>query len=106
MVVTEQEPYLGVMLSEFQSTVTVVLFVVFLVVKVWALADCATRPRNAFPAAGRQTWVIWLAITGASAVTGLLFGPIGMFGLAGLVASLVYLLDVRPRVAEASSGRR
>jgi hypothetical protein len=94
------------MLGEFQSLVTIVLFVVFLIVKVWALADCATRPKDAFPAAGRKSWLLWLAITGASAVTGLVFSPLGIFGLAGLVASIVYLVDVRPRVAEAASWRR
>lgn len=94
------------MLGEFQSVVTTALFVVFLVVKVWALADCATRPKAAFPATGRQTRLIWLGITGASAVTGLAFPPLGLLGLASLVASLVYLVDVRPRVAEAGSWRR
>lgn len=106
MVDAGDRPYRIPMLGEFQSMVTLVLFVVFLIVKVWALADCATRPKDAFVAASRQTRWIWLGITGASAVTGLIFAPLGIFGLAGLVASLVYLLDVRPRVAEAASWRR
>jgi len=94
------------MFGEFQSFITTALFIAFLIVKVWALADCATRPKDAFPAAGRRTKVLWLALTGAAAVTGLLGSPLGIFGLAGLVAALVYLLDVRPRVAEAASWRR
>ena len=94
------------MFGELQSIIVMALFVVFLVVKVWALADCATRPKDAFPAAGKQTRLIWLLLTGASALTALVASPLGIFGLAGIIVALVYLLDVRPRVAEAASSRR
>ena len=94
------------MLGNAQAFITTVLFVGFLIVKVWAVADCATRRKDAFVAAGRRTQAFWLLLTGASAITALVFPPLGIFGLAGLVIALVYLLDVRPRVQDASSWRR
>lgn len=99
-------PYRWGMFGELQSLVMTVLFVGFLVVKVWALADCATRPKDAFPAAGRRTRSFWLLLTGAAALTGMVMAPLGIFGLVGLVIALVYLLDVKPRIAELTSGRR
>ena len=79
-----------------------------LVVKAFAFIDCLRRPQQAFPAIGRQNKVLWLALTGASAVTGLLLNyvsPFGIVGLAGIVVSLIYLFDVRPKILE-STGRR
>ena len=77
---------------------------------VWALIDAATRRADAFPAAGRQTKPIWLGILGAGVVCQwifpALFGPIAMLGLAGIVAAIVYLVDVRRRVIEVSRGSR
>ncbi len=79
-----------------------------LVVKAFAFIDCLRRPQQAFPAIGRQNKVLWLALTGASAVTGLLLNyvsPFGIVGLAGIVVSLIYLFDVRPKILEIT-GRR
>ncbi len=94
------------MLGEVQGLISIALMVLFLVVKVWAVADCATRPRDAFVAADRRTRNFWLLLTGAALVTGLVARPVGIFGLAGLIIALVYLLDVRPRVADITPRRR
>ena len=94
------------MFGDVQALITTALFVFFLVVKVWAVADCATRPKEAFVAADRRTRNFWLLLTGLAAVTALVAKPLGILGLAGLVASLVYLLDVRPRVQDVTSRRR
>ena len=75
-----------------------------LVVHVWALVDCITRPANAFEAAGKLTKPAWLAITGIALALGLLFNPLGLFGLVAIVASIVYLVDVRPAVKEIQGG--
>jgi len=74
------------------------------VVEAWAFIDAITRPSQAFVAAGKLTKPAWLALTGASAFTGLLFPLISMFRLAGLVASIVYLIDVRPAIRESQGG--
>lgn len=84
-----------------------VLTVVFLVVKVWAFADCATRPPAAFRAAGKQNFWLWLVLTGVAALLAIaLPSPLNLFGLAGIIIALVYLLDVRPNVAEAARSVR
>jgi len=72
----------------------------------WGLIDAATRPAAAFVAAGKLTKPIWLGILGASlALTLLGFGSIfGIFGIIVAVASIVYLVDVRPAVREMRPG--
>jgi len=62
---------------------------------------------DAYQAADRKTKPIWLAITGASTAAMGLFtlGGVGtIFWLAGIVAVLVYLVDVRPRLIEVQRG--
>jgi hypothetical protein len=52
--------------------------------------------------------VLWLILTGLAAGTGLLLNvvsPVGLIGLAGIVVALVYLFDVRPRIAEITDRR-
>ena len=48
-----------------------------------------------------------LIVLGVAAITGIGFwfiNPIGLIGIAGLVAALVYLFDVRPRLIEITGG--
>ena len=68
-----------------------------LALKIWALVDALSRPAPAFPAAGKLTKVAWVVIL-VLAVLLSLSSPIGLFGLAGTVAAIVYLVDVRPAV--------
>lgn len=65
------------------------------VLKVWALVDCITRPGPAFELHNKLTKVAWLVILALS----VLFGGIGILGLAGTVAAIVYLVDVKPAVS-------
>ena len=81
-----------------------ILSLAVLVLQGWALIDCITRPANAFEAAGKLTKPAWLAITAIALVVGLLFGPLGILGLAGIVASIVYMVDVRPAIREIQGG--
>lgn len=96
------------MFDTIQGVLVLGLWVVMLGVKAFAFIDCIRRPQQAFPAIGRQTKWLWLALTGASALTGLLINfvsPLGLVGLAGIVVSLIYLFDVRPKIVEIT-GRR
>jgi hypothetical protein len=77
-----------------------------LVLQVWALIDALIRPTPAYVAAGKLTKPAWLALTGASVLTGLFLPLLSMFRIAGLVASLVYLVDVRPAVRSTQDGSR
>lgn len=89
-----------------QDVVVLVLWVLFGAVKIWALVDCVRRPPHAFTAVGRLNKTFWLIIIGASALTALLPGlTLGLLGIAGLVASMVYLFGIRPRIIEITGGR-
>ena len=67
-----------------------------LAVKVWALVDAIIRPAPLYIAAGKQSKTFWVVILALSVV----FLGIGLLGLAGLVASIVYLVDVRPAIRD------
>lgn len=77
---------------------------VVVVMQAWALVDCIIRPPQAFPAAGKLTKPAWLAIAGIALLVGVVFGPLHILGLAATVASIVYLVDVRPAVREVQGG--
>ena len=70
------------------------LYFATLALTVWALIDAAIRPQRAFVAAEKQTKTIWLAIL----VVAALAAYIRLFTFLAIIASLVYLLDVRPAV--------
>jgi hypothetical protein len=82
---------------------TILSLAVF-VLQVWALIDCITRPAEGFPAAGKLTKPAWLAITAIALLLGVIAGPLGILGLAGIVASIVYMVDVRPAIREIQGG--
>ncbi|MDP9437021.1 MAG: DUF2516 family protein [Actinomycetota bacterium] len=63
-----------------------------------AFVDCLRQDAAAFPAADKLTKQTWLVITGAALVLGFMFGVLSLFGAAAAVASIVYLVDVRPAV--------
>jgi hypothetical protein len=65
-----------------------------LTIKVWALVDAITRPPVAFVAAEKQTKQFWLIVLGVA----VLVTPLGFLSIIGLVAAIVYLVDVRPAV--------
>ena len=69
-----------------------VIFLAIVLVKLFALVDATMRPAGAFTYADKQTKQIWLAIL----VVALLTTFASFLSLVGLVAALVYLLDVRP----------
>lgn len=77
-------------------------------VKGWALVDALLRPAQAFAAAGKQRRNIWLIILGLGFAFGLFFyaSVLNIVNLAGMVAALVYLLDVRPAVRGYGGGPR
>jgi hypothetical protein len=83
-----------------------ILGIVTLLLKAFCLVDCATRRPDAFTAAGKQTKIFWLIILGIAVAWNLIvdINPIGIVNIIGIIAALVYFLDVRPSVREASGG--
>lgn len=95
-----------------QQILFLVLYVVIFLLCAWALVDCLLRPTRAFPAAGKRTKPFWLLLTALAAVVSFLALPLGggtsFFGIlafVGVVAAIVYLVDVRPAVAPHSRRR-
>ena len=94
------------MFYQVQNLILLVLWALFLLIKGYAFIDCIRRPAQAFPAVSRQSKVLWLILTGVSLLAGIVVqDPLSLFGIAGLVASLVYLFDVRPRIIELMTKR-
>lgn len=90
--------------------ITLAMGVIGAVVGVFAFVDALIRRADAYPAADKQTKVTWTGITalcGVLLVLGLypmIFPAPSLLWLAGIIGSLVYLLDVRPRLREVTGG--
>jgi hypothetical protein len=92
-------------------------------VGVYALIDAARSRGDAFTAADKLTKPAWVGITAGGLVVLVVTGdpanplgplvgqpfqggPMSLFWIIGLIAVLVYLLDVRPSLIEVQGGRR
>ncbi|RSM74380.1 DUF2516 domain-containing protein [Kibdelosporangium aridum] len=78
-------------------------------VGVFAFVHALLQRADAFTAIDRMTKPAWLGITGGGAVALALFSFANftmIFWIAGLVAVLVYIVDVRPRLIEVQRGNR
>lgn len=73
------------------------LGLVLLAPKLWALIDACIRAEQAYYAAGKWTKVGWVVVLALGALIG---QGIGMLGIASLVAAIVYLVDVRPALRD------
>ncbi|RZU50496.1 uncharacterized protein DUF2516 [Krasilnikovia cinnamomea] len=83
-----------------------VILILSLIVQAVALVHCITQRGDGFPAIGTLPKGAWVAILAVSLVlTYLISGPIGIFGLIGIAAALIYLLDVRPGLRDLSDGK-
>ncbi|MEV8045708.1 DUF2516 family protein [Streptomyces griseoluteus] len=82
------------------------LKIVLMALAAFALFDAAFRREDAFRAAGKQTKVFWLVILGIALVVSYLFSILSILPAAGAVASIVYLVDVRPAVRALTGGNR
>jgi NO-binding membrane sensor protein with MHYT domain len=94
------------MFDTFQGLVLLAMWVVTFAVKAFAFVDCIRRPKEAFPAVGRQSKVLWLILTGLAAGAGVFPGfTLNIIGLAGVVVALVYVFDVRVKIIDITSRR-
>jgi hypothetical protein len=91
----------------FQFGLMGLLSLALLAFKVWVFVDALVRRPDAYVAADKQTKPMWALILGLSAAAELLFpGPIGLLSILGTVASIVYLVDARPALAQVTRPRR
>ncbi len=70
----------------------------------FGLADAAFRREDAFRAANKQNKIFWLIILAIALAVSYLFSVLAMLPVAGAVASIVYLVDVRPALRQVSGG--
>ncbi|MEB8340529.1 DUF2516 family protein [Streptomyces endophyticus] len=70
----------------------------------FALVDAAIRREDAYRAADKKTKPFWLIILGIVFVVNLLFPILSFLPIIGLIATIVYMVDVRPAVRQISGG--
>jgi hypothetical protein len=70
--------------------------------EVYALVEAAIHSAGAFRAAGKLTKQAWVAILAVAVAVGLLGDLFGALGLAAVVATIVYFVDVRPALRRVS----
>ncbi len=80
------------------------LYTAMLVLAVVALVMAAFSREDAFRAADKQNKMFWLIILGIAVAVNLLV-PMLFLQLAGLVATIVFFVDVRPALQQVSGGR-
>lgn len=90
------------LMSGFQSLMGL-LFLAMTVLAVVALVFAVLAREDAYRAADKQTKKFWLIILGITVVVDL-FLPILFLQIAGLIASIVFMVDVRPALRQVSGG--
>jgi hypothetical protein len=73
------------------------LSLVMFIAQAFAFVDAASHRADAYVAGDKLTKRAWMIILGLAVAAHLLFWhPLNLFNLAGIVAAIVYLVDVRP----------
>jgi hypothetical protein len=90
-------------LNAIETNFDLVVFWGLVLLRAWAIVDCAIRKAAAFPAVDKLTKPAWLGILVVSELLGMLLPGI-LFWMLSIIAALVYLVDVRPAVREVTRG--
>lgn len=95
------------LLRDLDAYILLAIWFVGIPVGIYAFVHALLQRPEAFTAAGKLTKPAWLGITGVSALVLVVFrGPTYFLWLPGIIAVLVYIVDVRPRLTEAQRGPR
>jgi SNF family Na+-dependent transporter len=81
---------------------SLLIWVALLGVKVFALVDALRYSNNQYVSAGKRSRTLWLVLTGLSLAFHLITDVLNLVSLAGTIASIVYLVDVRPALQQVS----
>jgi O-antigen/teichoic acid export membrane protein len=94
------------MLIEGFNTVMLVIMLALLCFAVFAFIDAMLRREDAYRATDKKTKGFWLIILGLAVVVNLPFLGVGLWILKiiGLIASIVYIVDVRPALKQVMGG--
>lgn len=82
------------------------LSMALIVFSAFALIDAAVRREDAYRAADKKTKPFWLIILGIAFVVNLLFPILSFLPIIGLIATIVYMVDVRPAIRALPGGGR
>lgn len=82
--------------DQFEVSVSTVLFLILLAVKLFAFINALTWQDRYYDAAGKLNKNAWCLITGLAVAGELVLMGQPLINLIGTVAALVYLVDVRP----------
>jgi hypothetical protein len=89
----------------FDLTLWLLLDLVFIVTSVTALIMAAMAREDAYRAADKKTKSFWLIILGITVAVNL-FISVLFLSIAGLIATIVFFVDVRPALKQVSGGGR
>jgi Protein of unknown function (DUF2516) len=81
------------------------LFLAMLLLAAAALVMAALAREDAYRAADKQSKMFWLIILGVTVAVNL-FVPMLFLQIAGLIATIVFFVDVRPALRQVSGGGR
>ncbi len=76
-----------------------------LLFSLFAFVDSAIRREDAYRAADKQTKPFWLILLGIATAANLFLSVISFIPIIGLIATIVYMVDVRPALRQVSGGR-
>jgi uncharacterized membrane protein YeiB len=87
------------------ETLNVVMGYLFVAIKMWAFVDAVTQKKEVFAAVGKQSKLFWSVLLGISVLSQFIsvwrdesnYGPVE---IVGLILSIVYLVDQRPKMNE------
>ncbi|SMF68752.1 Protein of unknown function [Streptomyces sp. Amel2xC10] len=72
----------------------------------FALIDAAIRREDGYRAADKQSKPFWLIVLGLAFVVNLIFNIFSFLPIIGLIATIVYMVDVRPALRSLPGGGR
>ncbi|MFG2736907.1 DUF2516 family protein [Streptomyces carpaticus] len=86
------------MLMNWFGSLWGLLMLGLLILSVYALVHAALQREDAYRAADKQTKPFWLVILGVSVAAQLILPGMLLLTLAGTVAAIVYIVDVKPAI--------
>ncbi|MDJ0384060.1 DUF2516 family protein [Streptomyces sp. G-G2] len=93
------------LMQGFDNGVLPLLGYAMLLLAVGAFVLALLAREDAYRAAGKQTKTFWLVLLGVTVLVDFLLGML-FLQIAGLVASIVFFVDVRPALKAVSGGGR
>ncbi|MDF9814750.1 uncharacterized protein YjbJ (UPF0337 family) [Streptomyces sp. SPB162] len=102
---TDEKAVGDVLVTGFFGVVALVSWGLFLFA-LFAFIDAAVRREDAYRAADKKTKLFWLIVLGLAALVMKFFSIFDFLPAFGLVAVIVYMVDVRPALKQISGGGR